>query len=410
MNTKLLNSLWVLIILLMLSGCKHQEYTSNHPVEITTKPYVTLNPILPTSNIVATIQKTETATGSNLNNSSPDVTPPITLVSLKDQTIHFDCLDRNKCIPDVDLAGHALFDSPFHLGRVFYWNQESIYLTLLSDSTIPEKMDIIHVNPKTGDVKSIKSPDEAENSLLSIGGGRLILARNQGQTVYIIEPDLSITKVAVGIDIYKMIVDGSKVIALNQVPVEKDGQIYVDISVVDVVSKVAKSNRLNLPGIEMYPGLPSLEQNKIYLMYVEGVGENQKKLYCVFVNGDEPGVVKLGTFDVLTPEVIVETQGGVSAMGYSQYHEILYLEYSEKSDGGPGASLYNMSTGQSLIDSLNNPDWRGKKLLVVPFGDNLLLGRSDEVILLSPTGAILRRFNLPEEWLNQDYRLMIFEK
>ncbi len=366
MVTRLIKPLLSLLLFLILCGCNHQEST--------------------------------------------DADPPIALASLEGQTIHFACLNRENCIPEVNLEGHIHFDSPYHLGQVYYWNPESIYIALLSSSAIPEKMDIIHINPHTGEIKSIQSPDEAEFSLMKIAGGRLILARSQGQVVYIVESDLSITEVRTGIDIHKMIADGNKVIVLNQIPVEKDGQIYIEVSKLDIATKEVQAERLKLSGLELFHGPSTPDANKKYLLFVEGVSGDLMNLYCVFRSGDEPDIARLGSFEVKTSINVAETEGGVTATSYAQYHEMLYTEYSERSDGGPGASLYNMSTGRSLFDTDEKQDWIGKKLLIVPFGDNILLGRSDEIILLSPGGTILKRYPLPEAWRNQDYQIVRFEK
>jgi hypothetical protein len=407
MTTRLINSLWILILFLMLLGCDRQE---SSPIIIETSD--SQGATQPTGSGIATDQITATATGSMQESTyhDPDPDPPLALVSLKGHTVRFECLNRNDCIPEINLEGHVHFESPYHLGQVYYWNPESIYITLLSNSAIPEKMDIIHVNPQTGEIISILSPDEAEFSLVKIANGRLILARLQGQVIYVVEDDLSITEVKVGTDIYKLIVDGDKVIALNQIPIEMDGLIYVDVSVVDAASKAVKSERLKLPGLEMAHGSSTPEANKKYLLYIEGVSGDLKNLYCVFTSGDEPDIVKLGTFDVEIPKETAAIQGGVTAADYAQYHGMLYTEYSEKSDGGPGASLYEMATGRSIINYDKNPDWIGKKLLVVPFGDYILIGRSDEIILLSPTGVLINRYALPEKWVNKDYQIVHFEK
>ncbi len=408
MNRKLskrpLRSLWILSILVMMLGCNRPGYTPGAPVEVITRtPAVATvhNPL--TGESLAITQETETPAASDSPRTTPESYLPIALVSLKGHTIHFDCLERTNCIPEVDLENHTLLDS-YYVGWVYYWNPESMYVMLFSNSAIPEKMDILHVNPQTGAIKTIRSPDEGEFSLMKIAAGRLILARDQGQIVYIIENDLSITPVNTGVDIYQMIVDGDKVIALNQVPVEKDGQIYVDVSVVGVVSRQAKTVRLNLPGLEILHGRATPDPYKRYLSHVEGVSGDLKNLYCGFMSGGKRGSDRLGTFAVGTSRLITATKGGVS-FGYSQYHKMLYRGYSEMDDGGPGAGLYDMSTGRSLLDA----DWIGKKLMIVPFGESFLLGRSEEVILLSPTGAIVKRYALPEEWKNRDYKLVWFE-
>ena len=405
MTSRLVNSLEIVLLLIMLVGCDRQE-----PAPITTNPSAFISPIQPTMEVMVTNQKTATVVNAIQVNTSPDPDPPLALAFLEDQTIHFECLNRQNCIPEVDLEGHVHFDSLYYLGKIFYWNPENIYITLLSSSAIPDKMDIIHVNSITGEIKTIQSPDEAESSLIKIAGGRLILARFLGQRITILEGDLSITEVGVGFDIHKMIIDGDKVIILNQIPVEMDGRIYVDVSVVNVISKEVKSERLKLPGLDMPHNSSTPETNRKYLIYIEGISGDLNNLYCVFRNGNEPDIARLGTFNIETSMLVAMTSGGATAGGYGQYHEILYTEYSEKDDGGSGASLYNMATGRSLIDLDNNRDWIRNNLLVVPFGDNILLGRSNEIVLLSPTGIIIKRYALPEIWADQDYQIVRFEK
>jgi hypothetical protein len=66
-----------------------------------------------------------------------------------------------------------------------------------------------------------------------------------------------------------------------------------------------------------------------------------------------------------------------------------------------------MSTVTSLLDFKKNPDWKGK-LIIIPFGENFLLGAASNISLLSPSGEILQKFPLPKKWINQPYKIMYF--
>ena len=309
----------------------------------------------------------------------------------------------------MNLEGHIHFD-PYNLSRVYYWNQESAYITLFSNSEVSEKMTIIHSNPQTGDIKSIESPGEVGYTLMNIAAGRLILARYQGQSLHIVENDLSVTEVDVGVDIYRIIVAGNKIIALNQLPLEKNGQTYVDVSVIDVVSRQAKPERLNLLGLKILDSRQMPQPSNKYLSHIQGVSGDLKNLYCTFISGDEPRIVKLGTFSVESPGEIASTLEPVAPFGYGQYRWMLFRSYLGESESGiSSGSLYDMLTGRSLIDYDQNPEWRRKKLWIVPFGDYFLLGRSDEIILLSLTGTIVERYALPDRWIDQDYNIVRFE-
>lgn len=407
---RLIQFLWVLVILMILSGCNLQNRTpETHIEKATSTPVTSIGPDQETTVVIPIDQENATVTVNTSESIPPDPNPPLALAFIENQTVHFECIDHKTCIPDMNLEGHIHFD-PYNLSRVYYWNQESAYITLFSTSEVSEKMTIIHSNPQTGDIKSIESPGEIGYTLMNIAAGRLILARYQGQSLHIVENDLSVTEVDVGVDIYRIIVAGDRIIALNQVPLEKNGQTYVDVSVIDVVSRRAKPERLNLLGLEILDSRQMPQPSNKYLSHIQGVSGDLKNLYCTFISGNEPRIVKLGTFSVESPGVIASTLEPVAPFGYGQYRWMLFRSYLGESESGiSSGSLYDMLTGRSLIDYDQNPEWRRKKLWIVPFGDYFLLGRSDEIILLSLTGTILERYALPDRWIDQDYNIVRFE-
>ena len=86
---------------------------------------------------------------------------------------------------------------------------------------------------------------------------------------------------------------------------------------------------------------------------------------------------------------------------------MLYTHQS--GDGyGVGASLVDMSTVSSLLDFEKYPELKRGKLIIVPFGDFILLNTPYQIILLSPSGEIVERYPMPEDLVDQEYRVMIY--
>lgn len=335
---------------------------------------------------------------------------PIAIVSIDNQTIVIDCVDGGKCLPKINLVGKILVEPPYELGLVFYSNPASLFIILYTASAAPLERNLIHVNPQTGEVLSVKLPDDLDNLHFFSIGDQLIFAEDDGKNIHIYRDDLSFTVLEVASSINSLIgINDEEVIALNEHPLAMDGAVGVEFSIINIITGEITTEKHQLPDlmIKLDRGSPSAE--KSYLVNIEGISRDLKTLYCLYYLGSDPLNPRLAAFDLLNSREVASTNNPELirlTSGYAQYHEMLYT--SNAGDGyGVGAALIDMSDLTGMLDFSENPEWK-RKLKIVPFGDNLLLGSVDHVVLLSPTGEIIGEFPLPEQWQNQDYQLMYF--
>jgi hypothetical protein len=393
MISKLIDLLLVLTILSLSTGCSSKTHNTS-----------------PDSTLSAEInQSTPTSEVTNLSNTAKNVAP-VAIVSIEGQTLTFECVDRVNCLSNINLEGHILLDSPFKLGPVFYWNPSSVYLILYSDKSVPMGRNVIHINPQTGEIKSTKLSSELNNLHFVSVDDRLIFAEDNGQNIYIISNDLSIRNLEVDSSINSLIeTKDQRVIALDERPLEIDGVVQVNVSIIDVVTGQTTKEHLRLPELELRHAQTNLGVGKKYLINIEGISRDLKNLYCLYFLGSEPQTPRLGAFNIENSREVASTSNPELVRitsGYAQYHEMLYT--SNSGDGyGVGASLIEMSTVTSLLDFTKNPDWK-RKLDILPFGDYFLLGTANNILLLSSTGEELKNYPLPKKWINQQYRMMYF--
>ena len=397
MNSKLTSPLWVLIILLLASGCRNQA-------DNTLSAKQTAAPV-DSQSIPTVIATPPSAIDEN--------DAPIAIVSLEGQMLVFDCINRAGCLPNIDLAGYILLDAPFELGWVFYWNPSSLYVIINATHSVVWERNILHINPQTGEVKTTKLSTNFVDLHYKVVGGQLVIAEYTGSSILVFRDDLSTMRVDVGFPIRSLIgVNERQVIVLNTVPVEQGNIAYFDVSVVDIVSGESKKETFKLPGLELNPTPPTLQVGQKYLFSIEGISRDLTRLYCIYLLGSDPPIGRLGTFDIETSQEIAFTEdlGLVHfAYGYAQYHDMLYTINLGSGEYSHVATLVDMSTVTSLLDFDQNPDWK-RKLTITPFGEHFVLGSRTQIILLSPTGEVLQRYPLPEKWIGQQYKIMIFTK
>jgi hypothetical protein len=123
----------------------------------------------------------------------------VAVVAIEDKIVAFECLDtREDCPLSFDVTEYALLDWPYHLASIYYGNPSSIFMLLYTDAKVPWERSVIHYNPQTQEVKSVKLPRELAISSSTTAGGRLVLLGDQNGPVYILDEKLSIRKIEVG--------------------------------------------------------------------------------------------------------------------------------------------------------------------------------------------------------------------
>lgn len=397
---KSISLLIILNILLSSSGCNRK--TNDDSLESTLIAKQTIEHVLST-------QSSPTPKTTDVNGTS-EMDPPIAIVSIEDQTLMFECVDRVNCISNINLDSQVHLDLPYELGPVLYWNPTSIYLILYSDSSVPLERNVLHLNPQTGEIKSTMLSSELNNLHFVVVDDRLIFAEDNGNRIHILSSDLSIENIKLDFKVNSLVSTfDHQIIALDEHPVEVEGVSHVNISIVNVFTGLTTKEQLPFPNLESKYERASLDMGKTYLINIEGISRDLRKLYCLYFLGSQPNTPRLGTFNIDNSNELVSTSDPEIVRitsGYAQYHEMLYT--SNSGDGyGVGASLVEMSGVESLLDFKKNPDWK-KKLIINPFGEQFLLGSASDIYLLSPSGEILKKFPLPNKWIGKSYKLMYF--
>jgi len=384
MNKRRFIFLWVVIILLSMSGCNSRAYPQSSPTSISTTQ-------------------------------AEDQKAPIAIVQIDRQVLKFWCPDKTNCLPDISLENEVLLKSPFELGPIFYWDPTNVYAILFLQGPGSTQGVVLHINPQTGEKKLIALPGELHNINFLLVGGRLAAVDDGGKKLFFIQKDLTISSTEVDFPINKIIATSDyKVIALNQQPIVKNGMVYIEVSVIDSESDNFTESSFPLPFLKLPQSKSTPDVANNYLVEVEGISRNLDNLYCLYYSGAEPNILRLGTFNIKSGKVDGETQDkGLIKLtsGYAQYHEMLYTSNFGGSEGsGAGASLIQMSSMTSLLDFEHQLDLRSSKLIVDPFGESFLIGTANQIILLSSDGQFLNKFPLPDDWANKDYHMVYYEK
>ena len=369
--------------------------------------------------------KTSIATESKISNNAIQ-NAPVAIVSLESQRLEFYCMDGSSCLPTVDL-GQLNLEESYELDSVFYWDQSNVYVMLYAmRSTTPFKRMIIHINPQTGETKFTEVPESLNYNPYSIASavanGRLVLANQYEDTFYILDSDLSITKVAMGTGVEGMssrhegLIEANdrEVIAYNKIPVEKDGTNLLEVAVIDVASGKFTYQLLDFAIFERSGPQTTMQPGKKYLFDIVGLSPDLKQVSVRYRSDDAH--LQLGTFDLQSGTEVVSTGDSKFTAFTSEYSQYLNFLYSSHypCDGCAGhpALLINMPTLISLLDSqvVDVVTTAGKKFTVTPFGDFFLLDKADEIVLLSLNGETVKTYSLPKTWIDRNYQVVQYRR
>lgn len=347
---------------------------------------------------------------------------PIAVARLDGDTLRFWCPDREACIEDIRLGKQIGAHPHARLGRLTYWDASHMLgeLTLAEGFTDPQ---FFLLNPQTGALTFFVLPEDVDDELsYRVVAGRIIFFEvnsRRPNRVYLSQPDFSFSPLDLTHPVDSLIVGanstaGHPVIALYREPVVDAGRLSIDVSLIDPLAGTHSALRLGLPGLALRPGpRQSLQAGKNYLVSIQGVSRDLAQVYCLFLQGDTPDILRLGSFHTGKEKESVSSETPAlpgSITGYAQYHETLYSGRLP-SQAGPGgtASLIDMNGPASLLDFEAYPFLNRPKLLPRPFGDSFLLDTGDQIVLLSPAGEVIEQYFLPNEWRNLPYQVVSYE-
>jgi len=338
---------------------------------------------------------------------------PITLAYLDEKTITFACLNQDDCFQNFNLDNYVEFlKSPLYIGPVFYLNSASIFVIL---SFWDMSGAVLKINTATNQVNYLDLPTEIDPDLSIVAYDRVVLANRRRGEIFIIQDDLSAQKVEVGPYIIRLVeTTNMKVMALSNQLIEKEGEFFTQVSIIDVNSGRFVRKLLKNPSFDNieYEEVPRV--GKRYAGKIVNVSMDLTKLYYLYysVKNEDKICLTLAMFDAntLKEENSVSDVQCINMTGYTQYHNVLYSSRIS-TEGNERATLINMSNLQPLIDlSEIMKNELTSSLMITPFNDYFVLNTNSRIIILSLSGAIVQEYSLPIDWIARDYVVMEYRK
>jgi hypothetical protein len=349
------------------------------------------------------------------NNKDPSATTigsplPITVIFLDGSTIHFHCLDGQKCFTDVDLgeqirAANNPDTHPLRIGFAYYGKDSTLYILLVGAigqylakvNLITEEAQILDPAPFIGGLFP---------GMSNMVHGKLVLATVDGK-IGIVQDDFSVKTIDLKAPILDFIeANNSKIAAISTSSLLQDGTGQANIFLVDVNTDEIEKKILNSPqqGSWWFVGV---DQDIKHLFWLpagnNATYSNVLNVFDLQAQKDDLSV-PISNFDALT----YTTQ---TAKRY-QYRGIWYYSRRRAFLEGPyPAMMMDMSTLKQVI----NPDDFLKNeanaiLMISPFGDNFLIGTNSQAFMVSPNGKIIQRYSLPKDWIGKDYLFLEYRK
>jgi len=362
-----------------------------------------------------------TACASANNQLELESTPPIVIAYLEGNTILFECLNDGDCFPNIDISDYVKSDiSSQHIGLVFHAASSSIFVTLW-DST---SFQLLRLNPEIGKVNVVDLPDEINPGFIMIAShDKIILANRIGEdNIWIIKNNLTTEKVSLPLGgqtagIATLVeVSPSNIIAVNGSLIEEDRKLFAEVFIINTDSGTFTQRLLELTGLQISSGPSEIPQaGSKYAFRVVNVSPDLKQLYVFYYHyetGDKANLT-LAMFDTQNLQEIASTKNEqcINLMaGYSQYHNVIYSSRMD-TEGNARATLINMSDLTPIVNlSEIIPNEMSRSIIIAPFGDYFLVGTQNSVILISQSGKILKKYTLPQEWMNRDYTIMEYRR
>jgi hypothetical protein len=339
--------------------------------------------------------------------------PPIAILYLDGSIIHFHCLDTEKCFLDIDLGDpirvHNGTHTPLSLRSVYYGNDSMIYIEI--GGSIWDYL--VKINPRTNHVQLLDtnvpslSPRSDVSPMFLPGGikmihGKIVLGTTDGK-IGIVQDDFSLKTIELGSPIRDFIeANDSRIAAVSaddsSLP---NGELQAKIFLIDINSGEVEEKIFNGPQA---------------IGQIVTVDKNIHNLYWVLFENKT-----LHLFDIQKQEDILFTSISDSEVwAYTtlttprfQYHDIWYIGGRCPCEGLFFPLMMSMSTLKPVIDPedlLKDEPQSDRTFMIVPFGNNFLIGTHSRVLVISPSGAVIKTYDLPKEWVGRNYLLLEYRK
>lgn len=405
--------------MLLFSGCLPATPPDVEPSETITLTPVLIETVLPTvispEAATPTAMSTKTVTPAPIatRTAKPTIKPtqrgmvplpdPLFAISyLYKDTLRVKCIETD-CIREIYVGDAVPFERPYKLGSAYYLNPASMFITLYTIRTVPseEKWAVLHINPETGEVKAVNISPKHRILVRDIAHERLVLVQDGTDKMMIVQEDLSLIEVDLESKIFQLIeAADNKVIAVNDQPIEQDGQTFIETFFIDVRTGEFTRELVKSPPFANWFYHPTgTSTDDLLAAHLLTVSSDLEYVYLYYnqEEGDEFHKI-LGKFDTNNLEEVNSVidpnflRIGPGAGLYNlQYRNISYpravpstREYAPEGIFAP----IDLTTLRALIERCGG-------CFIAPFGDNFAIGTRNSVFLLSLDGEIIGEYSLP---------------
>lgn len=333
--------------------------------------------------------------------------PSVVVVRLVNNNLEFACLDNINCLPNISLKN---IEQPvIYIDSAFYKNSSTIDIVLVRSDQV---FVLLEIDLKNNQVEYTTLPEETLPPIRVVHTDtQVIIADQTGNVLFIQNGDIKNRVKLTGKGntsvIEGLFVRDNDIVVFSPVPIIEKQRTYAQVWLIHLSDYSIEGRLLQMPNFDHLEIGELPQSSKKYLFRIIGVSEDLANLYGFYYLGTEESTAQsmLGIFDTSTLKEISSFNIECANMvGYGESNKILYSSRSDL-EGSSTAAFINLQSLTSLDMSVFTHDEITTKLIIVPFGKNFLFGTNSRVFVVSPTGKIVKKYNLPLTWHNQNYVL-----
>ncbi len=336
--------------------------------------------------------------------------PSVVSVRLDNNSLEFACLGNKNCLPDISLK--TIEQPVIYIDSAFYRNSSTIDIVLVRSDQI---FVLLEIDLKNNQVEYITLPEEILPPLrIAHTDKHVVIGDQTGHVLFIqngeIKSRVKLTSKDNISNIAGLFVRDNEVVVFSPVPVIENQKTYAQVWLIHLNDYSIDDQLLQMP--DDFDDLKvgeSPQSGVKYALRIIGVSKDLTNLYLLYYLGGKENTAQqmLGIFDTATLEEISSSSVECANMtGYDESNGILYSSKDDLEGGGSTAAFINLHSLTSLDMSMFTQEETTARLIIVPFGENFLFGTNSRVFIVTPTGKIIKKYNLPPAWHNENYVLL----
>jgi len=334
--------------------------------------------------------------------------PSVVVVRLANNSLEFACLESENCPPDINLK--TITQPVIYIDAAFYRNPSTIDIVLVRADQI---FVLLEIDLKNNQVEYTTLPEETLPPIrLAYTDAQVIIGDQTGRVLFIQNGEIKSRVKLTGKDnisnIAGLFVRDDEVVVFSPVPVIENQKTYAQVWLIPLSDSRISRQLLQTPNFDHLEIGESPQSGAKYAFRIIGVSKDLTHLYISYYLGKEENTAQqmLGIFDTTTLEEISSSRVECANMtGYDESNGILYSSKDDLEGGGSTAGFINLHSLTSLDMSIFTQDETTARLSIVPFSENFLFGTNSRVFIVTPTGEIVKKYDLPPAWHNENYVL-----